>query len=122
MVIAGTTDRILPYDGGLFPEGRDVSIPEIMEHWRIKHGCKEQKFEFLKDRDLEDNSRVQSITWTKCDREDTVKLLRIEGAGHAVPSFAPVSDAWSQRGGGHNRDIESAEEVWAFVKKFRFTR
>ena len=122
MVIAGTNDRILPYDGGLFPEGRDASIPEIMEYWRLKHGCKEQKFEFLKDLDLEDNSRVQSITWTKCDRDDTVKLLRVEGAGHAVPSFAPVSDAWSQRGGGHNRDIESAEEVWEFVKKFRFTK
>ena len=86
------------------------------------HGCKEQKFELLKDRYLEDNSRVQSITWTKCARDDTVKLLRVEGGGHAVPSFSPVSDAWRERGGGHNRDIESAEEVWEFVHMFRLIR
>lgn len=122
MVIAGTNDRILPYDGGLFPEGRDVSIPEIMEHWRLSHGCKKQKYELLEDRYPDDDSRVLAVTWTKCDRENAVKLLRVEGGGHAVPRYQAVSDSWREKGGGHNRDIESADEVWKFVEQFRFSR
>ena len=122
MVIAGTNDRILPYDGWLFPTGREASIPETMEHWRLLHGCKGQKSEPLKDRELDDKSSVLSITWTGCRKENAVKLLRVEGGGHAVPSYKHVSDKWRQKGGGHNRDIESAEEIWEFVKTFKFER
>lgn len=118
MAIAGTNDRILPYDGWLFPTGREVSIPETLEHWRLQHGCEGQKSQFLEDREPDDNSRVRSVTWTGCTQEGAVKLLRVEGGGHAVPSFTPVSDRWRERGGGHNRDIESAEEVWRFVREF----
>jgi len=119
MVIAGTNDRILPYDGWLFPTGREASIPETMEHWRLMHGCKGQKTELLNDRELDDNSSVRSVVWTECEENAAVKLLRVQGGGHAVPSYKPVSDKWREKSGGHNRDIESAEEVWAFANRFR---
>jgi poly(3-hydroxybutyrate) depolymerase len=48
-----------------------------------------------------------------------VVLLRVEGGGHTRPSYDPVSDDWRERAGGHNRDIESAEEVWRFLSQFR---
>ena len=56
MVIAGTHDRILPYDGWLFPTGRELSIPETKEHFRLLHACTGQKTDLLYDRDAEDNS------------------------------------------------------------------
>lgn len=118
MAIAGTNDRILLYDGGIFPGGRDLSIPEMMEFWRLKHGCTGQKYNQLPDRDPDDNSRVLSVTWTGCNTDGAVKLLRVEGGGHAVPSYKPVSESLRDRWGGHNRDIESAAEVWKFVNKF----
>lgn len=118
MPIAGTNDTILPYDGWLFSLGREASIPETMEHWRLLHGCTGQKSELTPDRDADDASRVRIVEWTGCAKDGAVKLLRVEGGGHAVPSFTPVSEEWREKGGGHNRDIESAEEVWKFVSRF----
>ena len=119
MVIAGTSDRILPYDGWLFPTGREVSIPETMEHFRLLHGCTGQKSDLLYDRYAEDNSRILEVVWTGCAVENAVKLLRVEGGGHNWPSLEPLPDAWSGWSGTHNRDIESAEEIWAFLRQFR---
>ena len=118
MAIAGTNDRILFYDGRIYPFGRSMSIPELMEFWRLKHSCTGQSYEQLPDREQDDNSRVLSVTWTGCTIDGAVKLLRAEGGGHAVPSFTPVPESRRDRWGGHNRDIESAVEVWKFVKKF----
>ncbi|NNK95899.1 MAG: hypothetical protein HKP41_16235 [Desulfobacterales bacterium] len=118
MAIAGTTDRILFYDGRIYPYGRSLSIPELMEFWRLKHGCTGQAYELLPDRDPDDSSRVVSITWNGCTIDGAVKQLRVEGGGHAVPGFNPVPDSRRERWGGHNRDIESAVEVWKFVNKF----
>jgi len=70
-----------------------------------------QAAELLENRAPDDASRVRLVTWTGCTREGAVKLLRAEGGGHAVPSFAPVSGGWRKHGGGHNRDTESAEEA-----------
>ncbi len=118
LVIAGTNDRILPWDGWLFPTGRALSIPETLEHFRLLHGCTGQKADLLYDRDTKDESRVREIVWTGCTVENAVKLLRVEGGGHSWPSYEPVSDEWRERAGGHNRDIESAEEIWAFLRRF----
>ena len=119
MVIAGTDDRILPYDGWLFPTGRELSIPETMENFRLLHACTGQKTDLLYDRDAEDNSRVRETVWTGCGVENAVRLLRVEGGGHNRPSHEPLPDAWREWAGVHNRDIESAEEVWAFLRQFR---
>ena len=118
MAIAGTNDRILFYDGRIYPYGRSMSIPELMEFWRLKHGCTGQAYKLLPDLEQDDNSRVMAVTWTGCTIDGAVKLLRAEGGGHVVPSFTPVPESIRQRWGGHNRDIESAVEVWKFVNGF----
>ena len=118
LVIAGTDDRSLPYDGWLFPTGRELSIPETMEHFRLLHGCTGQKSDLLYDRDSEDGSRVLEVAWTGCTVENAVKLLRVEGGGHNWPSFEPLPEEWRGWSGAHNRDIESAEEIWEFLRQF----
>lgn len=122
MAISGTNDRILRYDGQLSRFGRDKSIPEVMEFWRLKHGCTGQKYEMLPDRETADNSRVLAVTWTGCKRDGAVKLLRIEGGGHAIPTYKPVPEERRIRWGGHNQDIESSVEIWNFVKQFSSER
>ena len=119
MVIAGTDDRILPYDGWLFPTGRELSIPETIEHFRLLHGCTGQGHRLLDDRNTGDGSRVLEVVWTGCGTPNAVKLLRVEGGGHNWPSHEPLPDAWRGWSGTHNRDIESAEEIWAFLRQFR---
>ena len=119
MVIAGTNDRILPYDGWLFPTGREISIPETMEHFRLLHGCTGQTAELRDDMDTGDGGRVLEVVWTGCRAPNAVKLLRVEGGGHNWPSLEPLPEAWRGWSGAHNRDIESAEEIWTFLRQFR---
>ncbi|MEM7225691.1 MAG: PHB depolymerase family esterase [Pseudomonadota bacterium] len=118
MVIAGTNDLILPYDGWIFYAGREVSIPETMEHFRLLHGCSGQESELRPDRNTNDNSRVREVRWTGCARDGAVVLLRVEGGGHTMPSYEPVPEAWIEKGGGHNQDIEAVEEAWRFFGRF----
>ena len=118
LVIMGTNDWILPYDGWLFPTGRGLSISETLEHFLLLHGCTGQKADLLYDRDTKDDSRVREVVWTGCRVEDAVKLLRVEGGGHNWPSYEPIPDEWRTWAGVHNRDIESAEEIWAFLRRF----
>ena len=118
LVIAGTNDRSLPYDGWIFPTGRELSIPETMEHFRLLHGCTGQKSDLLYDRYGDDGSRVLEVVWTGCGIDSAVKLLRVEGGGHNAPSFEPLPEEWRAWAGVHNRDIESAEEIWAFLRQF----
>ena len=120
LVIAGTNDRSLPYDGWIFPTGRELSIPETMEHFRLLHGCAGQKSDLLYDRFSEDQSRVLEVVWTGCATPNSVKLLRVEGGGHNAPSFEPLPESWREWAGTHNRDIESAEEIWAFLRQFEW--
>ncbi len=116
MVIAGTRDRILPYDGWIFRNGREISIPETMNHFRLLQGCKKQKAKRLDDVDKDDNSYIVRITWTECRRDNTVVLLRVTGGGHSLPKREPISENWLKKSGGHNRDIDSAEALWNFVR------
>ena len=121
MVIAGTFDAILPYNGWLFPTGRELSIPETMEHFRLLHGCTGQKGRLLDDRYGRDRSRVLEMYWTGCKVENAVKLLKVKGGGHNWPSYEPLPDEWRKWAGVRNRDIESAEEIWKFLRRFRKT-
>ena len=117
LVVAGTNDW-MSYDGWLFPTGRELSISETLEHFRMLHGCTGQTADLLFDRDTEDESRVREIVWTGCKIENAVKLLRVEGGGHNWPGYESFPDEWREWAGVHNRDIESAEEVWAFLRQF----
>ena len=122
MVVAGTFDSILPYDGWLFSIGRAMSIPETMEHFRVLNGCTGQKGRLLPERDIFDGSRVLEMRWTGCTIENAVKLLKVKGGGHNWPGYGALPDEWRRWAGPHNRDIESAEEIWKFVGRFRKPR
>lgn len=119
LAIAGTDDRILPYDGWLFPSGRELSIPETLEHFRLRHGCSGQRSSLRPDLVEDDGSRVREVRWTGCDPPGSVVLLRVEGAGHTWPGPEPVSPDWRYRAGGHNQDIDAAEEIWTFFGEWR---
>jgi polyhydroxybutyrate depolymerase len=118
MLIAGTKDRIVPYDGWIYRHGRYISVPEVMEFWRQRQGCKEQRWKLFEDSVLEDNSRPVRVWWTGCDRDFAVELIRVEGGGHTTPSPKPVSEDWLKRAGGHNQDIDAAVLAWRFMQRF----
>ena len=117
--VDGTNDLIERYDGWLFPTGRVLSVPETMDFWRGQHGCTSQKATSLPHRIAADPTRLLLVEWTGCSAEDAVRLYRVNGGGHHVPSFTPVpDDDWARQAGRQNHDIETIGEFWAFAKRF----
>lgn len=116
--IAGTNDLFQPYDGFLGTESRLLSVPETVEFWRVRHGCTGQEMKRLPHRLSEDTTRIMLSEWTGCAIEGALRLYRVNGGGHQVPSFAPGNPDWIKQGGPLNHDIETAEEFWSFARKF----
>ena len=112
--VHGTDDRVLPYDGWIFPSGREVSVPEVMEHWRRLHGCTGQEGQMLENLDPEDGSTVGEMTWTGCTRDGAVKRYKVIGGGHDVPD----PDAKQPTGDRRliNRDLDTFGVMWAFFQ------
>jgi polyhydroxybutyrate depolymerase len=119
MVIAGTNDSVQTYDGWLFSKGRLLSVPETMEFWRALHGCTGQQGRGLPHREKSDPTRVAQIDWTGCKPDSAVRFYRVLNGGHQLPARIANNNPMSEeKFGRRNRDIETAEEVWTFVKNF----
>lgn len=120
MVIAGTHDTSNPYDGAMWPLGRLTSIPETMDFWRQQHGCAQRSGRMLPHADPADRTKVMLIEWSNCRTGISPLLYRVEGGGHQVPSrragTVPMSE---DRFGLRNRDLESGDVIWEYVKRFR---
>jgi polyhydroxybutyrate depolymerase len=118
MVIAGTNDLVQAYDGWLLPRGRLLSVAETLEYWRVHNGCTKQDARDVPHRDHSDRTRIWLISWTDCRDGARLQLYRVNGGGHQLPSLAPNSEMDAKRSRLHNRDIETADEIWAFFKDF----
>jgi len=120
MVISGTDDRIVPYEGGGVGfrgwRGEVVSTFETVEFWRAHNGCDGRPGRrMLPDRDPRDASRVVMFFSTDC-RAAPVILLRVEGGGHRVPG-SPIRNLrfMAERAlGVQNNDISTAEVISRF--------
>jgi len=121
MMINGTADDIVPYDGG--PVGRRrfrgpvVSTYETVEFWRANNRCKgEPGQRVMPDRDPDDGSRVTMFFSTDCAGGAPVILLRVEGGGHRVPGspFDRLPRLADRTFGLQNNDISTAEVITRF--------
>ncbi len=113
MQVHGDNDHVLPYDGWIFRNGREVSVPEVMDHWRRLHGCSGQGGERLPDIDPDDGSTVLRLDWTGCAQDPNVRLFKIKGGGHRVPALdAEQSEEPKWR---VNRDLDTMAEAWRFL-------
>jgi polyhydroxybutyrate depolymerase len=119
MLIAGTNDNAQIYDGWIYAAGRQASVVESLEYWRVLDGCTGQEGEPLPHRNPSDRTRVTVIKWTGCRNDTEILLYKVIGGGHQLPSLAEDTNPMNeQKRGFRNHDIESAEEVWSFVKQF----
>ncbi|WP_306113252.1 MULTISPECIES: PHB depolymerase family esterase [unclassified Roseovarius] len=111
----GTHDKVLPYEGWIFPNGREVSVPEVMDHWRRLHGCTGQTGRLLDDIDPDDGSTVGVMVWTGCNGQDPVIRYKVIDGGHSVPAL----DARQREDPDRriNRDIDTLGVVWQFFSR-----
>jgi polyhydroxybutyrate depolymerase len=126
LMMNGTADPIVPYEGGQgssrFAAGGFWSTEQTLAFWRQTNGCEVADAETaeLDDRDPTDESTVTRIT-SHCPAGHDVVLYRINGGGHRMPGRIP--DARFPRMvtymlGPQNRDIDGAEVIWDFFRRF----
>ncbi|MEM6588562.1 MAG: hypothetical protein AAF641_08960 [Pseudomonadota bacterium] len=113
MHVHGTDDRVLPYDGWIFASGREVSVPEVLEHWRTLHRCTGQERQMLENIDPDDDSLVEEMIWTGCTRDGTVLSYKVIGGGHDVPRLDAVQPDDGQK---INRDLDTLSVMSAFFQ------
>ena len=91
MVVNGTKDPLVPYEGGhvqVFRSKRGAifSTDETIERWRVFNGCKAEPFEmWLPDEDPRDGTRTEVRWWSGCAGQAEVCLYRVVGGGHTWP-------------------------------------
>lgn len=126
LMMNGTADPLIPYQGGRGTSRFAVpgfwSTQMTLDFWRRANGCEAQDAGGvdLEDRDVTDRSTVTRIS-SRCPQGRDIVLYRINEGGHRMPGAFP--DARFPRMvdmlfGPQNRDIDGAETIWAFFKRF----
>ena len=81
MMVAGTADTQATWD----EKEHTLSVPDTVELWRKKHGCKTRTLreEVLPDKG--DRTKVIKSSWERCT-EAPLAFYKIEGGGHFWPA------------------------------------
>lgn len=109
MIIHGTDDPVVPYDGGRAPSNQPylwaLSVADAVHFWASVDRCEGP--DVMPKR----VSRQLSLTEYKhCARGSVVKLWTVEGGDHSWPG-----DIFPTRGGTHS----ASTEIVDFFKRFR---
>ena len=122
MIILGTDDPIVPWDGGELhfgpvKLGRVVSVEKTVEYWADRNGCTVRHGqEYLPDADPEDGTRVWVERYSNCSGGAEVVLYGIEGGGHTWPGgyqYLPRSIIGKTSG-----DIDASGVIWKFFSSY----
>ena len=126
MMIAGTSDPIIPYKGGevnLFDEtaGKIVSVDETANAWQLNNGCSAgPKTKDMLDRDRDDGSVVKIHRWMKCRAAAEVVLYEIERGGYTWPGTGrQLAQLRKFILGRPNMDFDASAEIWQFFNRFK---
>lgn len=126
LMMNGTADPLIPYEGGRgtsrFAVGGFWSVEKTIAFWRKVNGCEDGDAATtdLPDKDPNDQSTVTLIA-SHCPAGRDAELYRINDGGHRMPGSFP--DARFVRlvdliFGPQNHDIDGAETIWTFFKRF----
>ena len=126
LMINGTADPLIPYEGGRGTSRFAVpgfwSTQQTFDFWRRVNGCDagDAAAVELDHRNPSDPTTVTRIS-SPCPPGRDVVLYRVNKGGHRMPGNA--SDVRFPRIvnmllGPQNRDIDGAEVIWEFFRKF----
>lgn len=125
LMMNGTADPLVPYKGGRGTSRYAVdgfwSVEKTLGFWRKTNGCeaKDAAVTELENSDTTDRSTVTRID-SRCPAGRDVVLYRVNDGGHRMPGspdarFPRLANTFL---GPQNHDIDGAETIWAFFKKF----
>ncbi len=113
LIMNGTADPLVPYNGGEIMGGRGVvlSTEETVAFWRAHNQCTDRpEVQALPNRAPLDRTRVYLTAYQNCAAK--VALYRIEGGGHTWAGGLQHLPAALV--GRHSRDIDASAVIWAF--------
>lgn len=133
LLMNGTDDPLVPYDGGKvapprFPllswiwgardRGSVVSTEETLTLWLQHNGIRASpRIDQLPDIDKGDEASVERKTWSREDGCVSVVLYKILGGGHTYPGGETYMP---KRAIGRTcRDIRASEVIWQFFSEHR---
>ena len=123
LIIHGTSDPLVPYGGGAVgfrssgESGSVISVAATRDYWLKVDGLPNKGSESISfAHDGVDATRASKVVYGSTEGPQ-VEILTIEGGGHVEPSLRYHYGAlYSRIVGQQNRDLESAEEAWAFFR------
>ena len=129
LVMNGTEDPLLPYQGGGIGKnefshkirGSVLSTPETINYWLTRNQLSSQaETRVFPNINRRDDSTVHLTEYQDSARNIEVVLYEIRGGGHTEPSLTEHYHRLYKRiVGTQNKDFEMAEEVWKFFERNR---
>lgn len=122
VVINGTKNPVIPYDGGesQLMNGTSMNVlstEETMALWLKKNGCLyHAKEHLLPDEDTRDNTSISKYLYVGCKSDVQVMLYKVQGGGHTWPGGRQYSK--QDRVGRTSRDIDASREIWTFFNQY----
>ncbi len=122
LVMNGTEDPRMPYEGGMITvldteQGEVFSTQETINFWLHNNGCPmHSKKNMIPDRDRHDDTTVTVYAYSGCETGARVMLYRVEGGGHTWPGGR--QSLKGDEVGRTSKDINACEEIWDFFKMF----
>jgi polyhydroxybutyrate depolymerase len=118
LVMNGTQDPIIPYDGGIASfygfgaAGEVQSMEGTLAHWKTVNGIEgEGTSEMLPDLDPNDGSRVR-VQRFRSQAGERIVAYHVIGGGHSIPGGYRGAPEFLL--GRVNRDLSGADAIWEF--------
>lgn len=122
LIINGTEDELVPYDGEFVEtkfifrrkRGEKLTVDSTANFWVGRMNCASSPATKSWDDDPDDGTSVELKTWTGCDANSEVQLYKVIGGGHTWPQ------GWPYLGEGligkTSQEFNANFVIWEFFK------
>ncbi|MCK5700201.1 MAG: hypothetical protein KAI29_03585 [Cyclobacteriaceae bacterium] len=120
MIINGTRDPVMPYEGGemIVDErslGSILATEETINFWLGENTCKEKSTKRdVSNTNLFDETRSERFMYNNCRNKTKVGLITVTNGGHTWPGGRQYLG--EKVIGKTSRDFDASHEIWKFFK------
>jgi polyhydroxybutyrate depolymerase len=123
LLINGTKDPLVKYDGGAvgfgedgFGRGKSVSTDRTIQIWTKNNECSQSPLvEDIDNKNLADKCKATKYIYNNCKDNTEVILVKIEGGGHTWPGASQYLPKIIV--GTVCKDFNATEMIWEFFKQ-----